>query len=50
MPALEDYARTRGMLRRGGEPDSAAAAHAFITALRSGDFGRITYELPSEAV
>lgn len=49
VPTLDDYARSRGMLRKGGEPDCAAAARAFIAAFRAGDFGRITFQLPSES-
>lgn len=46
IPSLESFARRRGMLRRGGEPDWPNAARAYLAAFQAGSFGRITFELP----
>ena len=43
---LETFARQRGMLRRGGEPDRLNAARTLVTEFRAGNFGRITFEEP----
>jgi ribosome biogenesis GTPase A len=45
---LKASARARGMLRKGGEVDRAAAARALLTQFRSGSLGRFTFELPGE--
>ena len=50
VPDLETFARQRGILRRGGKPDSANAAKAFLAAFRSGDFGRLSFESPEDRV
>ena len=47
--ALETFARQRGMLRRGGEPDRLNAARRLVKEFRAGTFGRITFEEPPAA-
>ncbi len=39
-------AKKRGMIRRGGEPDTERAAAVLLDEFRSGKIGRITLELP----
>jgi len=46
---LETFARQRGMLRRGGEPDRLNAARRLVKEFRAGTFGRITFEEPQAA-
>lgn len=43
---LETFARQRGMLRHGGEPDRLNAARTLVKEFRAGTFGRITFEEP----
>lgn len=50
MADLESFARSRGMLRHGGELDRRNAARAFIKEFRAGRLGRITFELASKTV
>lgn len=46
VPNLERFARTRGFVRRGDEPDLHNAAGAYLRDFNAGVFGRITFELP----
>ncbi|GAC1411024.1 MAG: ribosome biogenesis GTPase YlqF [Candidatus Velthaea sp.] len=48
-PTLEDFARQRGFLRRGGDVDYHNASRAYIKDFGLGKFGRITFEEPPEA-
>lgn len=43
---LEVFARSHGMLLRGGEPDRQKAARGLIKNFRAGKLGRITFENP----
>ena len=45
---LEEFARSRGMRRRGGEIDRAAAARTFIALFRDGGVSRFTFEGPEK--
>jgi ribosome biogenesis GTPase A len=45
---IAEFARARGMLRKGGEVDRAGAARKLLTDFRSGALGRFTFELPRE--
>jgi len=45
---LSGFARAHGMLRKGGEVDSAAAARKLLAQFRSGSLGRFTFEVPGE--
>jgi len=47
-PTLEEFARNRGFLRRGGEIDYHNASRAYIKDFGDGKFGRITFEEPPE--
>jgi len=49
VPELEDFARRRGFLNRGGRIDYNNAAHAYISAFNDGAFGRISLEAPDDA-
>jgi len=44
VPDLETFARSRGFMRRGGEPDMHNAAQSYIKEFNEGKFGRITLE------
>ena len=46
---LAQIARTRGCLKKGGEPDYSKAAAILIEDFRSGRLGRITLELPPKS-
>ncbi|MBV8081752.1 MAG: 50S ribosome-binding GTPase [Candidatus Eremiobacteraeota bacterium] len=45
---VEEFARARGMLRKGGEVERAGAARTLLTEFRSGALGRFTFETPRE--
>lgn len=45
---LDVFARTHGMLRRGGELDRRNAARAMIAAFRAGKLGHVTFEQPKD--
>ncbi|HME82121.1 MAG TPA: YlqF/YawG family GTPase [Candidatus Eremiobacteraceae bacterium] len=47
--SIEEFARARGMLRKGGEVDRAGAARTLLVEFRAGTLGRFTFELPREA-
>jgi ribosome biogenesis GTPase A len=49
VPDLATFARTRGFLRRGDEPDLHNAAGAFLRAFNDGKLGRVTFEEPPGA-
>jgi ribosome biogenesis GTPase A len=49
VPTLEEFARERGFVRRGGELDAHNAARAYLAAFARGTFGRYTLEEPSDA-
>ena len=44
VPDLDAFARSRGFMRRGGEPDLHNAAQSYIKDFNDGKFGRITLE------
>ncbi len=48
IPDLEEFARARGFVRRGGENDYHNAATAYMRALNEGTFGRFTFEVVDE--
>lgn len=48
VPDLETFAKSRGFMRRGGEPDMHNAAQAYIADFNDGKFGRITLERAPE--
>lgn len=45
---LAEIAQIRKCLKKGGEPDTDKAARLFLEDLRSGRFGRISFEKPEE--
>jgi ribosome biogenesis GTPase A len=49
IPDLEEFARARGVVRRGGEYDLHNAASAYVRALNDGTFGRLTFEAADDA-
>jgi ribosome biogenesis GTPase A len=48
VPTLEEFAATRGFVRRGGEVDYHNAAQSYIRAFNEGTFGRISLESPDD--
>jgi ribosome biogenesis GTPase A len=46
VPDPESFARARGFIRKGGEPDHHNAAQSYIKDFNEGKFGRITLEPP----
>ncbi|HEV3152740.1 MAG TPA: ribosome biogenesis GTPase YlqF [Candidatus Baltobacteraceae bacterium] len=44
VPDLETFAKSRGFMRRGGEPELHNAAQSYIKDFNEGKFGRITLE------
>lgn len=46
VPALENFARARGFMRRGGAVDQHNAAQSYVSAFNDGSFGRISLEEP----
>lgn len=49
VPDLENFAKTRGFARRGGEVDYHNAAQSYIRAFNEGTFGKISLESPDDA-
>jgi ribosome biogenesis GTPase A len=49
IPDLIEFARARGVVRRGGEYDLHNAASAYVSALNDGTFGRLTFEFADDA-
>ncbi|HEY1428648.1 MAG TPA: ribosome biogenesis GTPase YlqF [Candidatus Tumulicola sp.] len=49
IPDLAEFARARGVVRRGGEYDLHNAASAYMAALNDGTFGRLTFEFADDA-
>jgi ribosome biogenesis GTPase A len=47
VPDLATFARERGFVRRGDEPDLHNAAGAFLRAFNEGKLGRVTFEEPA---
>jgi ribosome biogenesis GTPase A len=48
VPTLDEFAKTRGFVRKGGEIDYHNAGQSYIRAFNEGTFGRITLELPGD--
>lgn len=48
VPALEQFGKGRGFMRKGGELDLHNAAQAYISDFNEGKFGRITLESPPD--
>lgn len=48
VPDLATFARRRGFMQRGGEPDYHNAAQSYIRAFNDGVFGRISLEAPDD--
>ena len=46
---LNNIALIRHCLKKGGEPDTEKAARLFLDDLRSGRFGRISFEKPEKS-
>src|SRR5581483_8057001 len=49
VPDLQEFAKRRGFLGRGGRIDYNNAAHSYIRAFNEGAFGRISLEAPDDA-
>ena len=49
VPDLDSFAAQRGFVRRGAQVDYHNAAQSYIRALSGGEFGRFSFEAPSDA-